>query len=240
MGRFKDRARAESYLEGLGDNPVLLHILGIRYFITPQIITLPGFEPLMAQGDVFALRSIFDLSMGFVYERSVSERDMESLVDSRDRHLMMLRGIILSDKASSPDSVTNINSFKRTADGASELNWEAISERLRILENRKVNFSEVGSNHVVGEVRTDVDGYLFIPIAFDKGWRLEIDGQPVEIERGNIGFIAAQIKAGDHKFELNYRPPTLIPSLIAFALGLSILVFLRESKSRKSSKDQYI
>lgn len=243
IGRFGVGARPESYLEGLGHNALMLHLLGIQYFLSSEPSTLPGFTTYLVQDHKMVLKSKFDLSMGFVYESSIGEEALTNLSSPIDRQLVMLDGLLLKNAPVPAGVKGSLNRYKlnipastaAVPDNKSSINWDLVLERIKQLERRRATFAEVSSNRIAGSVTTDVDGYLFLPVAYDKGWQVEIDGERVAFEAGNFGFIATQIKAGSHKFVLNYLPPTLIPGLIGFLIGFIILLLISRSRMREQN-----
>ena len=72
----------------------------------------------------------------------------------------------------------------------------------------EVTFS---GNTLGGTIRTD-GGWMFFSVPYSKGWRAEVDGQPVPIVRANGSFMAIELEAGEHTVSLVYETPY-------FALG---------------------
>jgi hypothetical protein len=71
------------------------------------------------------------------------------------------------------------------------------------------------------ESRLDGPGYVVFADAFEAGWRGQVDGQPVPVERANIGLRAIAAPAGVHTIDLAYRPLS-----VTVGLGLSALSLL--------------
>ncbi len=80
-----------------------------------------------------------------------------------------------------------------------------------------------------GTLTAREDGAVVFAIPYDAGWRLEIDGQPVETvamgcrEDGGA-LLAAEIAAGAHTFSLRYRAPGLLPGVLISAASLALLM----------------
>jgi hypothetical protein len=58
----------------------------------------------------------------------------------------------------------------------------------------------------------------------DGGWRLLLDGRPHPAFMANGPFLAAWLPEGEHRLELVYRAPGLIPGLALAAIALALLV----------------
>lgn len=62
---------------------------------------------------------------------------------------------------------------------------------------------------------------------YNKNWQLFIDGKKAEIKKGNISFMYADIKKGQHQLQFFYRPPYIIYAFpISLITILLIAVFL--------------
>jgi hypothetical protein len=81
-------------------------------------------------------------------------------------------------------------------------------------------------NHITGTVEAKGDRILFFSIPYDKGWKMKIDGEPVDIQKVNIGFIGAAIGPGKHYVELKYRTPGLLLGGILSAVGLVMFILM--------------
>ncbi|HET6897170.1 MAG TPA: YfhO family protein, partial [Vicinamibacteria bacterium] len=80
------------------------------------------------------------------------------------------------------------------------------------------------------EVAADVrrDGRLVLVDAYDPGWRADVDGRPVEIERANVAFRAVAVPPGRHVVTFRYRPRAVGVGLAVSALALvAVAVLLR-------------
>lgn len=74
-----------------------------------------------------------------------------------------------------------------------------------------------------GEIRAQTDGMVMLAIPFDEGWTLRLNGEEQPFVRGDYGFVAFPVKAGEYELELTYLPP-LLKEGAAVSLG-ALLVF---------------
>ena len=100
-------------------------------------------------------------------------------------------------------------------------NYEAYLQELSedTLQNVKIGLSQVQ-----GDISLDNDKILFFSIPYSSGWKAIVDGQPVEILRANIAFMAIPLTAGFHEIVLNYTTPGLVPGIVISVI--SFLLFL--------------
>jgi hypothetical protein len=85
----------------------------------------------------------------------------------------------------------------------------------------------------------DIDGgaYLLLSEVWYPGWRAQIDGQEVPLQRANGIFQALRLDAGHHEVRLHYRPRSYLTGLAisggAALLSITLLLFERR-RSRAS------
>ena len=72
-----------------------------------------------------------------------------------------------------------------------------------------------------GNVFLDQRSVLVLQTPFDRGWHAFQDGKAVPVTRADVGLLGVRLDAGDHKIELRYRNPVLVP-----ALAITLVSFL--------------
>lgn len=89
---------------------------------------------------------------------------------------------------------------------------------------------------VKAKVTSHTDGMLYIPITYDEGWSITIDGVPVELYKHNSHILMTEFTEGTHIVEMNYVPQgfsegLLITSVSFLALaGLCIIKVLKKCR----------
>lgn len=58
-----------------------------------------------------------------------------------------------------------------------------------------------------GNVKIQQDGYIFVPIVYQDGWELEVDGKPGELIHADSGFMAFWLEQGSHNYCIRYNLP---------------------------------
>ena len=74
---------------------------------------------------------------------------------------------------------------------------------------------QTGDRSIQGTFHTDTAKTVFLSIPFDKGWTIEIDGQPAKLSQAFLGFMSFTVEPGSHTVKLTYLPP-------GFPLGLTL------------------
>ncbi len=62
-------------------------------------------------------------------------------------------------------------------------------------------------SHVAGTVNAQQEGYVMLAIPYQEGWKLLLDGTETEMVKGDFGFIAFPVAAGQHEFRLDFSAP---------------------------------
>lgn len=101
-------------------------------------------------------------------------------------------------------------------------------------------FFEARGDGFTAKIDLSKENLVFFSVPWEEGWSATVDGQPVEIERVNVAFMAVDVPAGDHVIEFHYMTPGLKPgavvtlaSVLIFAAYL--VVMTRRDKKRKAA-----
>lgn len=89
-----------------------------------------------------------------------------------------------------------------------------------------------------GTVNAAQDGYLFLPVPFEKGWSAVVDGKETPILRADIGFMSIPVKKGEHSFTFTYRQPYMQEGICisALSLGIWLLLCLKRAYKKKNRR----
>ena len=87
-------------------------------------------------------------------------------------------------------------------------------------------------SHVRIEVESQGEAFLVVTNTAHKYWRATMDGRDAAILPTNLGFQGFRVPAGRHTFEMRYRNPLIMPTLIVSALALLAAIGLAAKPSR--------
>ena len=76
---------------------------------------------------------------------------------------------------------------------------------------------------VTAESHFAKDEFVFFSIPWESGWSATIDGEAVDLEKVNVGFMGLAVPAGDHEIVLHYETPGLKAGAIATFGGTAAL-----------------
>lgn len=105
------------------------------------------------------------------------------------------------------------------------------------LNNFNERFSNV--NFETDRINADIsinkdDTYVFTSIPYDKGWSVYVDGQKIEYEKVQLGFIGFTLNSGDHHVEFKYDAP-LFKEGIIISIGCIILLCCLKLKEKRKN-----
>ncbi|MGE6631787.1 YfhO family protein [Bacillus sp. NPDC077027] len=80
------------------------------------------------------------------------------------------------------------------------------------------------------------DRYMVIPVPFEKGWELTVNGKKQNIEKANYAFIGFPIEKGQNQIVLTYYPPFIRPLLLISVISLVLAVIYGRHQSKRKRK----
>ena len=89
---------------------------------------------------------------------------------------------------------------------------------------------------IVGNVTATEDGLCYFSIPYDRGWHVEVDGEPAEVVLIGDAMISVPVSAGTHTIRLSYCPPGFVVGSCMTGGAVLILVaaFVVERKRNRT------
>jgi uncharacterized membrane protein YfhO len=92
------------------------------------------------------------------------------------------------------------------------------------------------NNKIEGDITLEKKGIMVLSIPFSKGWRGYVDGEKVELLKGNVMFTALPLDIGEHHVILKYQTPFLkegfFISIMAFLVFIGIIIYNKALKKK--------
>lgn len=205
-------------------NPEFASLCGIKYLLSRDPdLTTPGYHRMEQQfGSIYIYQLDIMESFGKYFSATVTEEEFDSLLEEELPAVAMNRVLVLPEDEE-------------------QMNGEGTGS---------VSVQDTGNDsYLTGTVRCDSDGYVMLPVPYEGGWSVYVDGEETELVKADFGFMAFRVDAGDHSFELKFAPPLLKEGLIVSAvcwlaaLLLALFVFLKSKNNsdntRKDHKAQH-
>lgn len=202
-------------------------LVGLKYILTnDKNEQINGFTKINEFGDIAILKNNYDVALGRLYTKSISEKDFEKEQYSVDN---ILSNVIILEE----NSPFNIDSNEL----ASYKNDKNTEQFLENFQNMPLAQFEVKENdsHLTSFVDTPHDGILLMSVPYEYGWEAYVDGQRTNILKANYGFSAINLTKGSHNIELKFSLPWFKKGIIisAFALLILLILIFYQNKNRR-------
>lgn len=173
--------------------------------------------------------------MGFAYDYGTTPAELDK-VEKTVRGRAMLYALILDEDA----LAANIDILEPP-----EENWAAnLSERdfgddAAERSYQACNTFAVDNKGFTATSDFGGDELVFFSVPWDKGWQATVNGQPVVIEKANIGFMAVRVPAGDAVIRFEYTTPGLVVGIgITLATVLLLAIYLFAQRRMKPEEPE--
>lgn len=90
----------------------------------------------------------------------------------------------------------------------------------------KIQNLSMEGNHLTCNLSLDQEKALVFSVPYSDGWKATVDGEPAELKKANIMFMAVELPAGDHEIKLEYTTPYVRTGLFCTLLSISITIIL--------------
>lgn len=188
-----------------------------NYFVNDNGDTLmPGWEYYDTQNGYKVFENKYYIPMGFSYD-SYFTREQYDEAGTIARQLMMLKGIVLeTEDVEALDSVLHAY-----AEGPIYTREEYYRD---CLDRRAMACSSFAYDNTgfTATFTADKERVVFFSVPYEDGWTAEVNGQPAEIYKVNVGFMAVVVPEGESTIRFNYYTPGLTGGLILSSVGFGI------------------
>ena len=163
------------------------------------------------------------MAYGFYFDKYVTEDQYYSL-DEDKRHLLLMKAIVLTD-----DQAKKFGSMMTHIVDLKTLMYDEKSYKTdctQLMDNVCSSF-KYGKSSFEATITppSGKDRLVFFSIPYENGWSAEVNGQPVEIEKVDIGFMAVRVSGGiTSNIVFKYKTPGLDIGLIV--TGVSIVIYV--------------
>lgn len=202
----------------------LRSLLSVRWFFVEEDAEeqdlMPGYELNSVQLGYNIYENLYYIPMGFTYDYFITVRDFEKLPEER-RSAALLRTVVLKDDAAKRHGDI-LEHMPR--DYYDDLDTE---DFFSDCTNRQAS---AGSSFVIDKrgftstIDLPRENLVFYSVPYDSGWSATVNGEPAEVEKVSIGFMAVRAPAGNNTIRFTYTTPGLYMGLIITGGGILILI----------------
>ena len=197
---------------------------------------MPGYTYYDQMAGYNVWENNYYIPMGFVYDEYILVSELDQVANA-NKAAMMLNAVALKEE--------QVYRFKdvltHTDDKDSYVyNYTSYYDACKERAEQTVQNLTRTKTGVTAESHFNESEFVFFSIPWESGWSAYIDGEPVELEKVNIGFMGLVVPAGDHEIELRYDTPGLKVGAICTFGGAAALVIYwlaaREYDRREKQK----
>ena len=109
------------------------------------------------------------------------------------------------------------------------LDWEVFENAMARLASDQLQIERYSEESFSGTITTSrADELILSTLAFDKGWKVTVDGKPVETVKALGSLVAFRVsgEAGTHTVKMVYRPNTFVIGCIISSISVLLFVLL--------------
>ena len=212
---------------GVGSRPDIKYrgvraLTSVKYLLTyagEKDADTEGFTYLTTENEFDIYTNDNYIPMGFTYDYYVNDKMFTEFSESsRDR--LMLAAIHLSDEqiARYSDILSELPLSEYPIISMEGLREDAADRR----KNTCYSF-ETDNLGFTAKIDTPTDELVFFSVPWEAGWTATVNGQPVQVENVNNGFMAVRVPAGDSVIRFDYMTPGLKSGILITLGGLLLL-----------------
>ena len=192
-------------------------LINLKYILSNSDEKINGFTKCKDFGGIIVLKNNYDVELGRLYTKSLTEQQFEETEFNIDN---LLADVVILEKE---------NKLTMSKPDLEVYKGKKISETLlNNFKNQELAEFKVVRNdsHLIGKINASQNGTLFLSVPFEEGWKIYVDGNRADKLKANYGFTAIDISAGQHDIKLDFIPPLLKEGTLVSIFSLLVLVIL--------------
>ena len=211
---------------------------------TPE---MPGWTYYADQNGFHIWENQYYIPMGFSYDYYITREEYDAVTES-NRHLLLLKAIVLSDEqAERYDGIlqhadtlslpeTEEGGVPGLSDGTEPVSPSGGSDVVftyteeayyqDCLDRRSMSCSSFSRDNggFSAVFTSDRERLVFFSVPYESGWSATVNGEPAQVEKVNVGFMAVKVPAGTSEIRFDYSTPGLRFGAVVSAAGVLILI----------------
>ncbi len=199
---------------------------------------MPGWNYYDTQNGYDVWENQYYIPMGFSYDIYFTTEQYNNLLEN-NRHLLLLKAIVLSD-----EQALKYQDILMPVPDTAALSYTEAAYFSDCLNRKSMACSDF-TYHSYGftaHFTADKERLIFFSVPYENGWTATVNGQPVDVEKVNIGFMAVKVPAGSSEIIFHYQTPGLKTGAMISActipiFGLYMLIMKKaDQKQNKCPK----
>ena len=192
---------------------------GIRYLLSRNSdLDSNKYELIRQFGGIYLYKNTKKAEMAKFYENTISEESLKILCKKKVRgenRETVLNNALVIEGGREISEITQLDEISDAQKSSSVV----------------LNAPEKDS-YLTGSISAQTDGYVMCMIPYEKGWSVWIDGEKVDTEKGDLGFLAFPTTKGEHELILSFEAPGLnggaVISAVCWMLYFALILAKRK------------
>jgi uncharacterized membrane protein YfhO len=180
---------------------------------------LSGFTYLDTQNDFDIYENQYWIPMGFTYDYYTTDKTVQATTTNL-RPNLILEAAVLSKKQIEKYSDI-LTKYNDELNAVGEYNYYSVCEKKR--ENSCYYFKK-STDGFEAKINLDEDKLLFFSVPYEDGWTATVNGESVDIDVVNYGFMAIRCPAGYSEIRFSYKTAGLTIGRTVSVVGLGVFV----------------
>ena len=195
---------------------------GKQFVNTLDTTEMPGWKYLLEKNDYKVYENEYFIPYGFTYDEYITREEYDAVSES-NRHLLLLKAMVLSDEQVRKHSDILKHHFDMTEFSYTENAYFEDCENRKKKTCSSVSFE---NNRITAKFTAgNKDELVFFSIPYEDGWSAQVNGEPAQIETVNIGFMAVRVPKGKtSEIVFTYSTPGVMPGIIVTISGAVLLM----------------
>lgn len=162
------------------------------------------------------------IPMGFSYDRYITRSQLEENFVESSRTYLMLNTLVIEDEQA--DALSFMERSQELSLNADMMDLDAVVAQRRAHTVSGFTYTKNGFTCSFTGTEKRV---IFFSVPYEDGWSATVNGQPAEILRVNLGFMAVVCEEGVNEIEFTFTTPGLKTGFIAAGISaVAILAYL--------------
>lgn len=203
------------------------YLFSVRYYfdeitednLEPNGIDLPGFSYYDTQNGFFVYKNDYALPMGFTFDTYVEASNWKNYTEET-RCNLLLRALVLDQ-----EQVEKYGKWMQPLSASNQtMTDEDLLKECRERAATACDTFQYDSKGFQATIETEEPNLVFFSVPWDEGWSAEVNGESVEIEKVDIGFMAVPVSSGNSEIVFTYHTPGLKTGTLLSLGGLVLFI----------------
>lgn len=187
---------------------------------------MPGWTYYDTQNGFDIWENQYYIPMGFSYDYYISEDQYEETPEDY-RNLLLLKAILLSDEQIE-EYKNDLYPFSKQPNYTQEEYFTDCIER-KATSCSEFSYDNDGFSATFTATKPRL---VFFSVPYESGWSATVNGQSVNIEKVNVGFMAVRVPEGTSTIRFTYTTPGLkigaLVTIVSFLIFVFYLLLIRK------------